>query len=166
MKIEDRQDMWNSSNWFLTVFNHFHIDPNLTCIWILKPTDPPQLWKTRIFEKPAFVFESRAKYKLKTQSHISICLAFLPQNHVKMQEMLFQRPYLSKFWDVSCLRRSAPSGPCGDQWSVRVTSIAFTQIWGLCFHNIFAPPALYWALSLTLSHYYLLFIYIFIYIAY
>ena len=56
-----------------------------TRIWILKPADPPRLWKTRICEN----------------------LAFLPLNHVKMQEM-FQRPYFSKFWDVSCVRSSAP----------------------------------------------------------
>ena len=81
MKIEDRQDMWNSSNWFLTVFNHFHIDPNLTCIWILKPTDLPQLWKTRIFEKPAFVFECPSQIQTEnTVSYLNLPCIFAPKS--------------------------------------------------------------------------------------
>ena len=63
-----------------------------TRIWTLKPADPPRLWKTQTENTASIISQS----------------AFLPPNHVKMQEMLFQRPYFSKFWDVSCLRRSAP----------------------------------------------------------
>lgn len=37
---------------------------------------------------------------------------------------------------LRCLMPSALSAPCGDRWSVRASTIAFTQTWGLCYQWI------------------------------